>query len=75
MENIVNSIDELEELYTMNMITYNQYMNMKSKLLENKYTYIFHGKTYIVSMTNDEREKFERLYHTHLEPVEDDDIE
>jgi len=75
MENIVNSIEELEELYTMNMITYNQYMNIKSKLLKKKYEYVFHGKTYIVSMTNDEREKFERLYHTHLEPVEDDDIE
>lgn len=72
MENIVNSIEELEELYTMNMITYNQYINIKSKLLKKKYEYIFHDKTYIVSMTDKERETFERIYKTHLKPVEGD---
>ena len=75
MENIVNSIEELEELYTMNMITYNQYMNIKSKLLKKKYKYVFHDKTYIVSMTDSEKETFERIYKTHLEPVEDDESE
>lgn len=75
MESIVNSIEELEELYTRNMITYNQYMNMKEKLSEKKYKYIFHGKTYFVSMTNEEKERFERIYKTHLELAEDDENE
>ena len=32
MEDIVKSIEELEELYTMNMITYAQYINIKERL-------------------------------------------
>lgn len=31
---VVNSIEELEELFTMNMITYSQYLNIKKKLQE-----------------------------------------
>lgn len=74
-DNIVHSLEELEELYTRNMITYHQYMNIKTKLseqTENKYKYYFHNKLYIVSMTNEERRRFERIYNTHLEPVEED---
>ena len=69
---LVSSLDELEELYTRNMITYSQYMNLKSKLEKKKYKYTFHGKTYIVSMTDEERERFERIYKTYLEPVEEE---
>ena len=69
---LVSSLDELEELYTRNMITYSQYMNLKSKLEKKKYKYVFREKTYIVSMTNEERRRFERIYKTHLEPVEED---
>ena len=28
---IINSLEELEELYTRNLITYNQYINLKQK--------------------------------------------
>ena len=28
---IINSLEELEELYTRNFITYNQYINLKQK--------------------------------------------
>ena len=30
-DNIVHSLEELEELYTRNMITYYQYINLKQK--------------------------------------------
>lgn len=33
-ELIVNTLDELEELYTRHMITYSQYVNIKEKLKE-----------------------------------------
>jgi len=69
---LVSSLDELEELYTRNMITYSQYMNLKSKLKKKKYKYIFHEKTYIVSMTDEERRRFENIYKTYLEPWEED---
>lgn len=69
---LVSSLDELEELYTRNMITYSQYMNLKSKLEKKKYKYVFHEKTYIVSMTDEERRRFERIYKTYLEPMEED---
>ena len=36
VEDIVNSIEELEELYTMRMITYAQYMNIKNDLKKRK---------------------------------------
>lgn len=69
---LVSSLDELEELYTRNMITYSQYMNLKSKLEKKKYKYVFHEKTYIVSMADEERRRFENIYKTHLEPVEEE---
>ncbi len=28
---IINSLEELEKLYTRNLITYNQYINLKQK--------------------------------------------
>ena len=31
---VVNSVEELEELYTMHIITYTQYINIKKELQE-----------------------------------------
>ena len=32
VEELVNSLEELEELYTRHMVTYAQYLNIKEKL-------------------------------------------
>ena len=69
---IINTIEELEELYTRHVINYNDYLNFKYKLEKKKYIYSFHGKEYIVSFTDEEKEKFERIYKTTLIMVEEE---